>query len=121
MRFLDIAVAAGYAAICLSLIVVVNPIAPREASAEAAAQTRLDAAISGYVGSVGMQFLTTAPSAALCESAFQASNATLAFEVFVPDSGCASPEPPRGALASSSLTLDLPGREVVVEAWLARQ
>lgn len=121
MQFIDIAVAAGYAAICLSLIVVINPVAPHETAVEAATQTRLDSAIWGYIASVGLQFLTTSSNSALCESASSASNATVAFDVFVHGGGCGSLAPPQGALASSSLTIDLPGREVVIEAWLARQ
>jgi hypothetical protein len=121
MRFLDIAVASGYAAICLSLIVMINPIAPREAAVEASAQTRLDSAISAYVANVGLPFLTKSSEAALCSSASKASNATLIFDVFVLGDGCSSLAAPSAPLASSSLALNLPGREVVIEAWLARR
>ncbi len=121
MRFLDIAVASGYAAICLSLLVVISPTAPREAAAGAAAQIRLDSAISAYLSGVGLPFLTTSSDAAICKSAADASNSTFVFEVSVQGAGCGSASAPSAPLASSSLTLDLPGREVVIEAWLARR
>ena len=121
MRFLDIAVASGYAAICLAVIVAINPIAQREAAVEAAAQTRLDAAISSYIARVGLPVLTTSSAGAVCGSASEASNATLVFDVCVQGYGCGSIPAPSHPLASSSLALSLPGRQVVIEVWLARQ
>ena len=121
MQFIDIAVASGYAAVCLSLIVLMNPVAPREAAVEAGAQSALDSAISSYVEHVGLPFLATSSDAALCASAAEASNATLAFDVVVQGEGCVSMVAPSPPLASSSLTLDLPSRSVVIEAWLARR
>jgi hypothetical protein len=121
MRFLDIAVASGYAAICLSLIVAINPIAPREAAVDAAAQARLESATSAYLSNVGLPFLTTSSVAAICGSAAEASNSTIVFGVSVEGARCGSFAAPSAPLASSTLTLSLPGREVVIEAWLARQ
>jgi hypothetical protein len=121
MRFIDIAVASGYAAACLSLIVLMNPVAPREAAVEAGAQSALDSAISSYVEHVGLLFLTTSSEAAICSSAAQASNSTVTFDVLVQGQGCDSAVAPSFALASSSLTLDLPSRTVVIEDWLVRQ
>lgn len=121
MRFLDIAVASGYAAICLTLIVAINPVAPREAAVEAAAQTRLDSAISSYLTDVGLPFLTNSSDAAVCNSASEASNSTLVYDVFVEGDGCSSVATPSAPLAHSSLILSLPGREVVIEVWLARR
>jgi hypothetical protein len=120
MRFIDIAVASGYAAVCLSLIVLMNPVAPREAAVGAGAQSALDSAISSYVGHVGLPFLTTSSEAAICSSAAEASNSTVAFDVVVHGQGCGFIAP-SFPLASSSLTLDLPYRTVVIEAWLVRQ
>jgi hypothetical protein len=121
MQFIDIAVASGYAALCLSLIVLMNPVAPREAAVEARAQSSLDSALSSYVERVGLPFLTTASDAAVCASAAQASNATVAFDVSLGGQGCGSVVAPSNPLASSSLTLDLPSRSVVIEAWLVRR
>jgi hypothetical protein len=121
VRFLDIAVASGYAAICLSLIVVINPVAPHEAAVDAAAQTRLDSAISAYLSHVGLPFLTASSAATICGSAAEASNSTIVFDVSVQGSGCGQFAAPSAPLASSTLTLHLPGREVVIEAWLARR
>jgi len=121
LHFIDIAVASGYAALCLSLIVLMNPVAPREAAVEAGAQVALDSAISAYVQHVGLPFLTTSSEAAICRSALEASNATLSLGVVVQGEGCSPTVVPSAPLASSSLTLDLPSRTVVIEAWLARQ
>jgi len=122
MQFIDIAVASGYSALCLSLILLMNPVTPREVAVEAGEQSALDSAIMAYVAHVGLPFLTTASDAAICASAAEASNATLGFDAFVQGEGCgpalASSSYP---LASSSLTIDLPSRTVVIEAWLARQ
>ena len=119
MRFIDIAVASGYAAVCLSLIVLMNPVAPRETAAEAGTQAALDSAISSYVEHVGLPFLVVASEATICSSAAEASNSTLAFDVSVQGQGCSIA--PSFPLASSSLTLDLPSRTVVIQAWLVRQ
>jgi hypothetical protein len=121
MRFIDIAVASGYAALCLSIIVLMNPVSPHEAAVVAESHWRLDSAISAYVGSVGLPFLATSPLTTICDSAARASNNTLILSVSVDGSSCASGGAPSSALASSSLTLDLPGRTVVIDAWLARQ
>jgi len=121
VQFIDIVVASGYAAVCLSLLVLMNPVAPREAAVVAADQSTLDSAMTAYVEHVGLPFLTTSSGEAICTSAAEASNSTLAFEAFVQGSGCDSAAAPSVPLASSSLTLDLPGRTVVIEAWLVRQ
>ena len=122
MQFIDIAVASGYAAVCLSLIVLMNPIAPREAAVEAGAQSALNSPSSSYIEHVGLPFLATSSEAAICGSAAAASNATLAFDVVVQGEGCGVRRaPPSSPLASSSLTIDLPSRTVVIEAWLVRQ
>ncbi|HVC26564.1 MAG TPA: hypothetical protein VND40_00235 [Nitrososphaerales archaeon] len=120
MHFIDIAVASGYAAVCLSLIVLMNPVAPREAAVEAGAQVALDSAISAYVEHVGLPFLSTSSVAAICGSAADASNATLALDVVVQGQGCGTATP-SSPLASSSFTIDLPSRTVVIEAWLVRR
>ncbi len=120
MQFIDIAVASGYAALCLSLIVLMNPVAPREAAVEAGAQSTLDSAISSYVEHVGLPFLANASDAAICASAAEASNATVVFDVVVQAEGCGSAIVP-SPLASASLTLDLPSRSVEIETWLVRQ
>ena len=121
MQFIDIAVASGYAAICVSLIVVISPIAPREAAVEAASQTRLDTAITAYLDHVGLPFLSAATEGSICDSASEASNATLVIDVAFQGTGCGPVPAPSSALAFASLPLDLPGRTMVIEAWLARQ
>jgi hypothetical protein len=120
VRFIDIAVASGYAVACLSLIVLMNPVAPREAAVGARAQSALDSAISSYLERVGLPFLTTSSETAICSSAAEASNSTVTIDVFVQGQGCGSAEP-SFPLASSSLTIQLPSRTVVIEAWLVRQ
>jgi hypothetical protein len=121
VRFLDIAVASGYAAVCLSLVIVMNPVAPRESAVVAATQARLDSAIAAYVEHVGLPFLTTSSPPAICASAAEASNATLVLDVLVQGTNCGPSASRPAPLASSSLTLSLPGRVVVVSAWLVRR
>lgn len=121
MQFLDIAVASGYAAVCLLLILTMNPVVQREAAVDAASQASLDSAISAYIGRAGLPFLATAPEAAICSSAAQASNSTLEVRVLVDGAGCALLPAPESPVASSSLSLELPGRTVEIEAWLVRQ
>jgi hypothetical protein len=120
MQLIDIAVASGYAAVSLSLLVLMNPVAPHEAAVEARSQATLDGAISSFIERVGLPFLAASSNGALCGAAAEASNGTLVFDAFVQGEGCGSPVPP-SALASSSLTVQLPSRNVVIEAWLARQ
>lgn len=119
MQFLDIAVASGYAALCLSLILMMNPVADREAAVEAANSARLDSAILGYLQRVGLPFLTTAFDSAICASAQAAGNLTFSFDVSVQGEPCANIVPPAHPLGASTLSLQLPGREVMIEAWLA--
>lgn len=121
MQFIDIAVASSYAVVCLTLIVLMNPVAPREVAVEAGDQSTLNSAILAYAEHVGLPFLTASSEAAICGSAAEASNATLAFDVVVQGADCPSTAAPSLPLASSSLTFDLPGRTLVIEAWLARQ
>ncbi len=120
MRFLDIAVASGYAAICISLIVLMNPITQREAAVVAESHSRLDSAISAYIQHVGLPFLATSSVEAVCDSAARASNLTLVISVSVDDAPCGS-RVAGSTLASSSLTLALAGRTLVIDAWLARR
>jgi hypothetical protein len=54
LRFLDIAVGSGYGALCLSLIVMMSPVASRETAIEASSQAKLDSAISVYIQKVGL-------------------------------------------------------------------
>jgi len=120
LQLIDIAVASGYAAVCLSLLFLMSPVAPREAAVGAAAQSRLDSAILGYVTRVGLPFFTTSSDAAICLSTSEAGNSTVAFDAVVQGEGCDTALA-TSPLASTSLTLDLPGRTVVIEAWLVRQ
>ena len=121
MQFIDIAVASGYAALCLSLIVLMNPVAPREAAVEARAHATLNSAIASYIEHVGLPFLASSSDDAICASAAEASNATLGLGVVVDGEGCSAIVVPSSPLASSSLTLELPSRSVVIQAWLARR
>ncbi len=95
-----------------------NPIAAREATVYAGADARLDGALRGYVEGVGLPFLVNAPNADICASAQQAGNATVVVQAFIQGEECPGSAIPAAAVASSSLTLQLPGRTVVVEAWL---
>jgi hypothetical protein len=118
---LDIAVATTYAAICVSLIVVMNPVTPREGAAQLAGQSRLDSAVSSYVSQNGLAFFASSPYDQICASAKAASNATLSLDVMIAGWSCSSVTAPPSSMAASSLTLDLPGRTVVIEAWLVRR
>ena len=121
LQFIDIAIASGYAAICLSIMLAVSPVAPHEAAGDAAAQHRLDAAISMFVGRVGLPFLTTAPFSAICSATAQATNSSLAISASVDGVACDNHAGPTAELAHSSFSLDLPGRSVVISGWLAER
>ena len=123
MQFIDILVATGYAAVCISLIVLISPIAPRQTAVDAAEQARLDNALSGYISTVGLPFFTTSSPQTLCQSAVQASNSTFFFDVLIQGEGCSSDgsmAPPL-SLGSSSIQLTLPNRQLVVEVSLLKQ
>jgi hypothetical protein len=121
VQLIDIAVASGYAALCLSLIVLMNPVAPQEAAAEAGAQSSLDSAMLAYIEHVGLPFLSSSSASAVCASAAEASNSTIEIGVLIQGSPCPSQSTPSSPLALSSLTLALPSRTVVLEAWLVRR
>ena len=116
---MDIAVGTGYAVICLMLVSAMNPIGSEEAGSQLSSQSRLDSAIGGYVRSVGMVALAYSPQEDLCHAAAEMSNSTLVLDPIVDGNGCLSA--PQSPVATSSLSLSLPGRTVVVEAWLARE
>ena len=120
MQFIDIAVASGYAAVCLSLIVFMNPVASQQSAVGYAAEASLDRVISAYIGQVGISFLADAPLSAVCSSAEGASNSTVGIDVSVAGQDCGF-RPSLPPLASSSFSLDLGGSPVVIDAWLARR
>jgi len=119
LRFLDIAVGSAYGALCLSLIVSMSPVASREAAVVAVSQARLDTATSDYIQRVGLPFLASSPFSSICDSSAAASNGTLVIDVLAGGAACIPL--PTSPVASSSLTLNLPGRVLVIEAWIARQ
>lgn len=121
MRFLDVAVGSGYAAVCLSLIAMMSPVVSHQEAAQAASQEELDRAISAYVQHVGLPFLVTSLPAAICDSSAAASNSTIVIEAFAEEAACPRSSHPASPAAFSSLTLYLPTRTVVVEAWLVRR
>ncbi len=121
MQLIDIAVGTGYAVLCITLIVLMNPIAAREGAVEAAADSRVDSAILAYLGQVGLPFLTSSTESSLCASGLQASNSTFVFDVSLQGAGCEGSPSPSPFAPHSSLTLDLPGRVVVIQAWLEGQ
>ena len=91
MRFIDIAVASGYAAVCLSLIVLMNPVAPREAAVEAGVTVAAGLRQSRPTSSTSVSLSSRPrPQAAICGSAAQASNSTVTFDVVVQGQGCGS-------------------------------
>lgn len=120
MELLDIAIASAYASLCLTVIVIANPVASREVAVEAADQSTLDSAISAYVAQAGLPFLANAPLSELCASAAAAGNSTIGFDVGANGSGCSGIPVPAAPLAASTLSIQLPDRTVEVSAWLAR-
>ena len=112
-------IGSGYSAVCLSLILLISPVASREVAVEASSQASLDSAISNFVDDVGVESLANSTLAELCASAGAASNSTVSLGVTIQGQGCAPP--PLASVASASLAIGLPGRTVVIEAWLARQ
>lgn len=119
MHFVDIAVASGYAALCLSVVLLMSPTAATESALEATGAAKLDSAMLSFVQGVGLPSLGSAPASSLCSKAAGASNSTLLLDVVVDGSPCPGVSPPQTFSAHSSLLLDLPLRNVTVEAWLA--
>jgi hypothetical protein len=121
-QFVDIAVAFGYAALCLSLVVLISPVVPREVAVENAAQVRLHSALSAYVGRVGLPFLNGSQLPEICRSTMQQSNSTFVFSVIVNGEESCGAETGVGAsqdfLTSASMTLAFPERAVVIWARL---
>jgi hypothetical protein len=123
MQFVDIAVAFGYGLLCLSLIVAISPVVPRETAVQEAAQTRLDVALSSYVERVGVPFLNSSQPSSICESAEQQSNSSFVVSVLINgDDSCggAVVAVPVASLATVSLALSFPGRTVLIRTWLLR-
>lgn len=120
MEFLDIAIASAYASVCLTVLVLVSPVAARQVAVEAADQSTLDSAIAAYIEHAGLPSIADAPISELCASAEAAGNSTVGFDITVEGSSCGDISEPPHPLAVSVLSLQLPGRSVEVSAWLTR-
>lgn len=119
VRILDIAVAATYGILCLSVISFMGPFGPESASAQADQEAIATSAVFGYVRSVGLPFLGTAPPHQICSSLQSSSNSTLMLGGSVDENSCSAP--PAHYLACSNLTIVFSGREVDIEAWVEGQ
>ncbi len=116
MRILDIAVAAGYAILCVSLIAVLNPY-PVEGSAVAAlSDARASSAVAQYVQSVGLPFLATATHSQFCESLRESDNQTVVLGGTINGVPCGPA--PQQFLGSSSFGFSVSGNQMEIEAWV---
>jgi hypothetical protein len=115
LRIIDIGVAATYAVLCLSVISVMGPYADEQQSAQARQDSTASSAIFGYVRSVGLPFLSTAPPSEICSSLGSASNSTTVLGGEIGGHPC--PGAPETFLGVSSLNITISGRSLEIEAW----
>ena len=116
MRILDIAVAAGYAILCVSLIAALNPYPVEGSAAKALSDARASSAVADYVRSAGFPFLATASLAQFCESLRASGNQTIILGGTINGAPC-GPDPPL-FLGSSSFGFSVSGNHVEIEAWV---
>ena len=114
---MDIGVAAGYAILCISLISLLSPYPAEGARIQAEADARASSAIASYVEYVGLQFLSTASSSAICSSLSSAGNASVIFGAIVDGASCGATPP--SVVGFASLDLQFTGKQVEIESWIA--
>jgi hypothetical protein len=117
MRTLDIAVAAGYAILCISFISLLNPYSAEDGAISAASDARAASAIAEYMQSAGLPFIANALPAQFCASLQASSNATIILGGAINGEACRAP--PAYFAGSSSFEFTLSGNRLEVEAWVA--
>ena len=119
MRIIDIAVAAGYAILCISVISLLSPYSAEGGAIVAASDARASSAIAGYVQTVGIPFLATAIPSQFCASLQASSNATITLGGTIDGVVCRAA--PAYYAGSSSLGFAVSGNQLEVEAWVAER
>lgn len=115
MRFLDVATALAIGIVGLAALVAWSP-QPFTASAKASQERGLAfIALYAFVDRTGLPFLQDSAWSQICSAALAASNATLQIAAEAGGLTCGRSPPPGSAYAS--LSLDFPGRDLVLQAW----
>jgi hypothetical protein len=117
VRIIDVAAAAGYAILCISLISLMSPYATEGGVITAASDARASSAITGYIGTVGLPFLAAAAPSQFCASLQSASNATIILGGSIGVDVC--PGAPAYFAGTSDFVFTVSGKQLEVEAWLA--
>ena len=119
MRVLDIAVAVGYAILCISIISLLIPYSAEDGAITAASDARAGSAIAGYIQTAGMPFLATALPSQFCASLQASSNSTIILGGAINGEVCRTA--PIYFVGSSSFGFIVSGNQVEVEAWVAER
>lgn len=119
MRIVDIAVAAAYALLCVSVLSFMNPYANESQSAQVRENSAASSAIFSYVNSVGLPFLASSRLSQFCSSLASASNATLVLSGEISGNQCGSA--PSAFEGESALGFAVAGRQVEIEAWVIEE
>ena len=115
MRFLDIAVAAVIGLLSTSLIGVSSPAGNDFTAYKEHKQAALRDRVEGLLNSGGLVWLQDARPEDICARLESLSNSSVAFSAVVSAVPCSLP--PIRAVASANLSVILPSRTVVLEAW----
>jgi hypothetical protein len=119
MRILDIAVAAGYAILCISVISLLSPYSAEDGAISTASDARASSAIAGYIESAGIPFLGGSLPPQFCASLQASSNSTIILGGAINGDICRAPPP--YFIGSSSFSFTVSGNELEVEAWVAER
>ncbi|MDA4114327.1 MAG: hypothetical protein OK474_09795 [Thaumarchaeota archaeon] len=119
MRVLDIAVAAGYAVLCISLISLLSPYSAEDGAISAASDARASSAIAGYIQAAGIPFLANVLPPQFCASLRESSNSTIILGGAINGVVCLAP--PAYFFGSSSFSFTVSGNKLEVEAWVAER
>jgi len=114
MRYLDVSVAILIGVSAISAIIAWSPRDSDAASRHLAEQIRLRDGLLAYVEGRGVAWVLSAPPELLCADLAVHSNSTFTMSGMEGEAECT--RPPAG-VAAVSLTLNLPQREVNLEAW----
>ena|SRR5438552_13876483 len=119
MRIIDVACASSFAITAMLLLVALNPGAMRMQAQEIGARSMAEDTIQSYLAHYDLSFLAGSDFEAICASARSFNNNESAhISISVDGATCAGIAPPPAVIdRAASMTLELNGRTVIIEAW----
>ena len=119
MRIVDLVVAASLASVCIGVIAIMDPSPLTEEARRMEANSRARSLALSYIENQGFPSLSFADLHEICFSARRFGNESVGVNIEVDGRSCQI-LPPGSIDGRWSTSLELLGREVMVEAWVRR-